>query len=585
MKKFLHTRVLPLLLCFTLTLGVVSYETPKAEAVFSETAILTGIACSFLASAGVNLAMNFVTTGAMEQAVSSLLESYCETPEAFQTMCELAASTGISAATGKLYIAKPLVEKLNGFVQWLISEKGVTEGGDAVEVAKNTNGFSAETCSKTSYGGSYYFSMFNSVSTWPLWYDLFSSLGVNSKVAVVVMSATVFQGYFFDSNGVFRSGSFVNPYGNVHASYFGVYDIADLELISAYAFEPYDSKYVYSNCPVFYSKFWAEKRSDFLTTRSIAFDLSQDPQISSSSPRCTFWGRKKESQNSVWNSSYWSFYLYGSSSYEPIDSGVSVEVGDQYAPDSIIWGSSTLSVSAPDDVTTPDTDSMTAPNTYYVTNVNVTNASGKDDFYEKLLALTLENNLTATGEVTDAEEGEIDDTGAGTESGTVVDEESKGFLAYIPQIFEQIKSIPSTIAEKIGELFAPDEALITEITDTFKAKFGFISTLKQLGDDLLSMTPETDPPVIWIHLEDAESEYGYSYGGMVKALDLTWYQKYKADVDRIVSGFLWLLFKRTASIIRGGEMLTEYSNDLTRTYRESASRENEAKFQNWLWRD
>lgn len=156
----------------------------------------------------------------------------------------------------------------------------------------------------------------------------------------------------------------------------------------------------------------------------------------------------------------------------------------------------------------------------------------------------------------------------------------------IESILEQIKAIPSAIAEKVGELFAPDEELITEITDTFKAKFGFMSTLKQLGDDLLSMTAETEPPVIWIHLEDAESKYGYSYGGMVKALDLSWYQKYKADVDRIISGFLWLgflwlLFKRAASIIQGGEMLTEYSNDLTRGHREG----NETKFQNWLWKD
>ena len=114
--------------------------------------------------------------------------------------------------------------------------------------------------------------------------------------------------------------------------------------------------------------------------------------------------------------------------------------------------------------------------------------------------------------------------------------------------------------------------MITEITDTFKGKFGFLPVLKQFGDDLFGMTAETEPPVIWIHLENAESKYGYDYGGKTKALDLTWYQKYKANVDTIVSGFLWLaflwlLFKRASSIIQGGEMVEQYSADISAGHR------------------
>ena len=164
---------------------------------------------------------------------------------------------------------------------------------------------------------------------------------------------------------------------------------------------------------------------------------------------------------------------------------------------------------------------------------------------------------------------------AGTETGgnTGADEDSKPYLPYIPQIFEKIKELPGTlaniwesikgipaaIAEKIGALFKPDEALLTEITDTFKGKFGFFSTLKQFGSDLFGMTPETEPPVIWVHLENAESKFGYNYGDKQKIFDMTWYQKYKASVDGLLSGFLWLgylwlLFKRAPSILNGMQM-------------------------------
>ena len=191
----------------------------------------------------------------------------------------------------------------------------------------------------------------------------------------------------------------------------------------------------------------------------------------------------------------------------------------------------------------------------------------------------------------------VDGTQTGGNTGT--DEDAKPYLPYIPQIFEKIKELPGTlsniwetikgipaaiaekigaffttlwgwlqsiidaitalpaaIAEKIGALFKPDEALLTEITDTFKGKFGFFFTLKQFGNDLFGMTPETEPPVIWVHLENAESKYGYSYGDKQKIFDMTWYQKYKASVDGLLSGFLWLgylwlLFKRAPAILGG----------------------------------
>lgn len=227
-----------------------------------------------------------------------------------------------------------------------------------------------------------------------------------------------------------------------------------------------------------------------------------------------------------------------------------------------------------------------------ITGVGDGTATTIEGLLQQILAQLQANTLAPTLDV------------AGTQTGgnTGTDEDAKPYLPYIPQIFEKIKELPGTlaniwetvkgipaaiaekigaffttlwgwlqsiidaitalpaaIAEKVGALFKPDEALLSEITDTFKGKFGFFSTLKQFGNDLFGMTPETEPPVIWVHLENAESKFGYNYGDKQKIFDMTWYQKYKASVDGLLSGFLWLgylwlLFKRAPAILGGMQL-------------------------------
>ena len=106
----------------------------------------------------------------------------------------------------------------------------------------------------------------------------------------------------------------------------------------------------------------------------------------------------------------------------------------------------------------------------------------------------------------------------------------------------------------------------------------------ELRDAVLKAKEKYDS--LYANVENAESKYGYDYGGKEKMLDLSWYQKYKANVDTLISGFLWLgflwlLFKRTAAIIQGGEMLAEYSHDFSQGRRDS----NETKFQRYLRKD
>lgn len=256
-----------------------------------------------------------------------------------------------------------------------------------------------------------------------------------------------------------------------------------------------------------------------------------------------------------------------------------------------------VGVQAPAGVQTPDlADEKDTP--VGITGVGDGTATSIEELLKKILEQLQANTLAPT----------LDLAGTQTGGNTGTDEDAKPYLPYIPQIFEKIKELPGTlaniwesikgipaaiaekigaffttlwgwlqsiidaimalpaaIAEKIGALFKPDEALLTEITDTFKGKFGFFSTLKQFGSDLFGMTPESEPPVIWVHLENAESKFGYNYGDKQKIFDMTWYQKYKASVDGLLSGFLWLgylwlLFKRAPSILNGMQL----SNDEAR---------------------
>lgn len=150
-------------------------------------------------------------------------------------------------------------------------------------------------------------------------------------------------------------------------------------------------------------------------------------------------------------------------------------------------------------------------------------------------------------------------------TGTDTDADSMVSLGLLQRIALGVESLTDGIVSGIAKIFAPDQALMTEISDTFNSKFGFVSTLHRLGTDLLSIDASSEPPVVYIHLEDAEGSI--DYGGTVKALDMAWYARYKEDGDRIMSGFLWLgflwlLFKRAPAIINGGEMVAEYGSDL-----------------------
>ena len=199
-----------------------------------------------------------------------------------------------------------------------------------------------------------------------------------------------------------------------------------------------------------------------------------------------------------------------------------------------------------------------------VLDVGAGEGATEETIYNLVFNNIADGTLTSTYEITDADTGSGEDTGEDT--GTETDTE----LGLLGRIANACEALADKILNGIASLFAPDPALMAEITDTFSAKFSFVPTLHQLGVDMLNMSPDTTPPVIYINLDHAEGSF--DYGGQVAALDMAWYARYKEDVDRIMSGFLWLgflwlVFKRASAIIQGAEMAGDYQADIDQGYR------------------
>lgn len=226
---------------------------------------------------------------------------------------------------------------------------------------------------------------------------------------------------------------------------------------------------------------------------------------------------------------------------------------------------------APDSVSVSlDADYESAPEILETQQMTIDVGAGEGATEETIYNLVFngiaDGTLTSTYEITDTDTGTDTEPDIGGDTGAETDTE----VGLLGRIANGIDALADKILGGIESLFAPDAELMQEISNTFNSKFGFVSTLHQLGTDLLSIDASSAPPVVYIHLEDAEGSI--YYGETVKALDMTWYARYKSDVDRIMSGFLWLgflwlLFKRASAIIQGAEMATDYGVDVHDGYR------------------
>lgn len=79
---------------------------------------------------------------------------------------------------------------------------------------------------------------------------------------------------------------------------------------------------------------------------------------------------------------------------------------------------------------------------------------------------------------------------------------------------------------------------VNALLNEFSFARSIVETAKAVKNGLAGVT--TEPPVIYIHLEDNRGSY--DIGGTVPFLDLRWYAEYKPTVDALISAFLWICF-------------------------------------------
>lgn len=148
-------------------------------------------------------------------------------------------------------------------------------------------------------------------------------------------------------------------------------------------------------------------------------------------------------------------------------------------------------------------------------------------------------------------------------------------------------SIPSIIGKFsfIGDIFSIGRELVSVVSSDAAAAYDYdfaqiknseedssedaVSYAMPLSDDdALSVTSlSSGAPSIVIDLGAAQSHYGYNYGGYVEVLDLSWYTPYKESVDKLLSGFLWVvflwtLFRKVPGIISGSSLDSEKLQDI-----------------------
>ena len=551
-------RYIALALCFTLTLGVFAYRPSEAKAIagVDDAVVIGALLSAFAGGCGLIFSNNGMTSNELAQRLTDKWNEFNESAEsgassfaAWLGFEDTSALLGaLSFSGGKLVIPRAIARKLADFTNWLTQNLGVTAGGEEKPFLEMPP--------------------YLSVNGYTLTYiDFPLSIKDYDRATSLPASFSNLVWYPLAYLGTSRESKFY-PFGSDVGQCYVYYDTSSSGAFCWYNF------------------------SNSSSGLKVA-ERGTDGNFSNFKTVCAAFGYS--------SLGFWTILTNGDEyrvCYSSLDKSGTIDADK--TPLAPYWGSlpsvaNGLSVFAPSYYKNPTIDlpaeGEEAANPT-LSGVGDGSATSIEELLQKILEQLQANTLAPTLDV------------AGTETGgnTGTDEDAKPYLPYIPQIFEKIKELPGTlaniwesikgipaaiaekigafftalwgwlqniidaitalpaaIAEKVGELFKPDEVLLSEITDTFKGKFGFFSTLKQFGNDLFGMTPETEPPVIWVHLENAESKFGYNYGDKQKIFDMTWYQKYKASVDGLLSGFLWLgylwlLFKRAPAILGGMQL-------------------------------
>ena len=109
---------------------------------------------------------------------------------------------------------------------------------------------------------------------------------------------------------------------------------------------------------------------------------------------------------------------------------------------------------------------------------------------------------------------------------------------------QNLRLLPASIAESIADvisaIFVPSTDYVTTKVESIKTRFSWVTPIIDYIDVIKNEMLGASVPIIYIYLGDTEGSY--NIGGTVPFLDMSWYSRYKASGDAIISGFLWALF-------------------------------------------
>ena len=156
-----------------------------------------------------------------------------------------------------------------------------------------------------------------------------------------------------------------------------------------------------------------------------------------------------------------------------------------------------------------------------------------------------------------------------------VKESFTNMLKKLAELWLEINMLPMRIQDKIKELFeyffVPDEELMNQRLDAVREKFAFIDSIAGYGEHILNFLQNaagSKAPVIKVNLGAYKGSYGWASGGEV-VIDFSWYAEYKAAVDNLLAGIIWLnwlwhVYKRIPEIIHGQGMVADHAIDISR---------------------
>jgi len=195
--------------------------------------------------------------------------------------------------------------------------------------------------------------------------DLINSIGINDRVIIEGMTTSVLYGSYFDSDGIFKIATFLNPFSAISAEYCGVYKLSDLELLSNSNALVYDGTYFHG--PVFFDKSYAVQWASFNTESCVAFAF--DEAVVANSPLSSFYVWRKQAENLVFNEHLYKVgFYYGDSSL--LSGAKEVPTSD------IVWDNSHIVVAPPNTTSASRSSSlMQTINNYNVDNSVVDNSS------------------------------------------------------------------------------------------------------------------------------------------------------------------------------------------------------------------